>query len=166
MNHIKINPVGIDEVIQTMQIELYDTLSESWGDIKGFGRIYKNKKQSRIIPEHYTDNGEYEEVLTDDMSVATFFFVESGELENQGSCLSKTNVDLIFLVDVAKAKSEIAHYADEEVRIEVLKIVKKHFSVVGKTIKGFGALEGFTTYNIDFIHPYFIFKITGIINNY
>lgn len=165
MNHIKIDPVGIDIKIQEIQIELYTKLSESWGDIKGFGRVYKTKKQSRLIPEHYVGDGEYIEVLTDDMAVATFFFIESGELEGQGSCLSKTKVDVHFLVDVNKAKSSIAHYADEEVRLEVLQIIKSHFTV-DKTIKGYGSLEGFSTYDLDYIHPYFIFRITGIINNY
>lgn len=166
MNNIKQNPVGIDVIIQPMQVELYDTLSASWGDMRGFGRVYKNKKQRRIIPEHYLGNSEYEEVLTSDMTVATFFFVESGELTSQKSCLSRTKVDLIFLVDVNKAKETIDHYADEEVRIDVLNIAKKHFTSIDKTIKGYGALEGFTTYDIDYIHPYFIFKIIGIINNY
>jgi len=165
MNNTKTNPVGIDLIIQDIQNDLYDKLSVLWGDIKGFGRVYKNKKQERTIPEYYAGKGEYDEVLTDDMKTATFFFLESGELESKGSCLSKTNVELYFLVDVSKAKSSIQHYADEEVRLDVLNIVKNNLTIV-RTIKGRDALSSFTVEDLDFIHPYFIFKIEGIINNY
>lgn len=166
MNNVKTNPAGIDIPLQEMQIVLYDRLCESWGDITGYGRVYKTKKKERVIPEHYKGNGEYIEVLTDDKKVAIFFFVESGEIESQGSCLSKSDVDLIFLVDVAKAKNTINHYADEEIRLEVLKIAKSYFSTIESTVKGEEALSGFTTENLDFIHPFFIFKIKGSINNY
>lgn len=166
MNHIKNIPVGIDVTIQDMQIELYDALSESWGDINGFGRVYKQDKQERIIPEYYVGNSEYKEVLTNDSFVGTFFFIEDDEIISTSLCLSRNRVDLYVLVDAAKAREDVDHYPDEEIRLQVLRIARRHFTEVVRTTKGKEAMKSFTTHDLDFIHPYFIFKITGIINNY
>lgn len=166
MNHIKKDPIGIDIVIQEMQIDLYNSLSKSWGDLKGYGRVYKTQKQERFIPEYYAGSGQYQEVLTNDGVVGTFFFLEDNDIESKGSCLSRSKVDLFVLVDAAKARNEIDHYPDEEIRLQVLNIARRYFTKIDKTIKGREALKGFTTHDLDFIHPYFIFKITGIINNY
>lgn len=165
MIYTRTNPVGIDAVIQPLQESLYD-LCESWGDIDGFGRVYLNRKGDRIVPEHYNKDGEYREVLTNDMKVATYFFVESDVVSASGSCLSKNNVDLYFFVNVKEAKPDVGHYADEEVRLDVLRIAKDYFSQVESTVKGENALSEMTTEGLDFIYPYFIFKITGMFNNY
>lgn len=166
MNHLKDIPVGIDAVIQPMQIDLYDQLCESWGDMNGFGRVYKQKKQERTIPEYYAGSGQYKEVLTNDSLVGTFFFVEEDEIKSTGLCLSRNTVDLYILVDAAKARTDIKHYPDEEIRLQVLNIARRYFTEVVRTTKGREAMKEFTTHDLDFIHPYFIFKITGIINNY
>lgn len=166
MNYTKQNPVGIDVPIKRIQDALYEKLNTSWKDIVGYGRVYKTVKGERVIPEHYIGEGEYKEVLTDDKKTAIFFFIESSTIRSMGGCLSKNSVDLIFLVNVLKAKPEAMDYADEEVRLEVLKIAQLYFTSISETIKGREALKGFTTENLDFIHPYFIFKISGIINNY
>ena len=166
MNHLKTDPLGVDIVIQTMQIVLYDALTDSWGHVNGFGRVYKTKKGERTIPEHYSGKGQYQEVLTNDSYVATFFFVEDGEIESRGSCLSRTKVDLFILVDAARAREDVSHYPDEEIRLQVLNVARRYFTDIVRTVKGRDALNGFTTHDLDFIHPYFIFKITGIINNY
>lgn len=165
MIHLKTEPKGIDAVIQPLQEALYG-LCESWGDIRAFGRCYLNERQDRKIPEHYAGSGEYQEVLTDDKWVATYFFLESDTIIHKGSCLSENNVDLYFLVNAKEAKPKITHYADEEIRLEVLQIANLHFSSIDSTVKGREALSEITATDLDFIHPYFIFKITGTFNNY
>lgn len=169
MIHLKINPVGIDTPIQRMQQSLYDKLLASWNcDIHAYGRVYLDDKEGSIIPKAYLKSGEYRNVLADDtIKGAHFFFVENEESELMpNTCLATTDIDLILIVDDLKnVKSDIIHYADEEIKEEV-KSYLKGFCRFKSATKGKDALSGFDISKKHFKYPYFVLKITATINNY
>lgn len=155
MNNLKTNPVGIDSEIERIQIKLYESLI-SWG-IDGFGRVYINDNNT---PLWFYKKNDYKLVLTkQDSTNGKFFFVESGTTEIKTS-ISLTEVDLIFLLDLSKIKPNITHRADEEVKVDIERILRKHLTRQPlKIIKGKGALNGFTTKLKD-LHPYSFLKFT------
>jgi hypothetical protein len=97
-----------------------------------------------------------------------FFFIEndvSDALDH--TCLSSNQIDVIFIVDdLTKVKPTIEHYPDEEIKEEVKSYLKPYLDGDLKVTKGEGALDGFDISKLQFIYPYFVFKITGEINNY
>ncbi len=169
MIYLKENPVGIDIQIQRMQQHLYDKLVASWNcDVVSYGRVYLDDKDGSIIPKAYLQKGEYKNVLSDDtIKGVHFFFVEDSESEAiSHSCMSSNNLDLIFIVnDLRKVKSDINHYADEEIKEEVKSYIKSFWEMDSIT-KGKEALNGFDASKKHFKYPYYVFKISGSINNY
>jgi hypothetical protein len=127
MNITKIDPVGLDWYIQWFQTWLHKQLMAKWGlDTEDttqnalyecYGRAYRNATDDGYIAEVYTGGKEYKEVYWNDKLYAISFFGTDGSVDR--SALSTANVHLVFFVDLSKAKPEIAHRADEEVRDEI-----------------------------------------------
>lgn len=124
----KTNPVGIDVAIQNLQTYLHKQLVSKWGLVDDndplyecYGRVYRNKNDAGYIAEVYAGNNEYKEVYWNDQLKAINWFGISGEIEHD--IVEKTNVHLVFFVDLSKLKPSIAHRADEEVRKDVLDII-------------------------------------------
>jgi len=168
MIYLKTNPVGIDIQIQRMQEHLYDKLNTSWGcDINAYGRAYIDEdNDTSIKPIVFKGGVDYKEVLTDDKVDAQFFFVEENSETISNSCISSNNLNLIFIVnDLRKVKGSVTHYADEEIKEEVKSYIKS-FWEMQSVIKGKDSLDGFDVSQLKFLYPYFVFKISGSINNY
>lgn len=168
MNNLKTNPKGIDFPIQRTQIYLFDKLTASLGvEIDGYGRAYVDEEQDSIMPRAYLGDGEYKELLIDDtIKGLHFFFVEKNAEVLANTGLSSNEVDLIVIIDdLRKVRTDVDHYADEEIKEEVKCIVKQFWEMESVT-KGEPALEGFDTSKLKFIYPYYVFKITGTYNNY
>lgn len=155
MNNLKTNPVGIDSEIERIQTKLYDNLS-SW-NIEGFGRVYVNESNT---PLWFYKKNDYKTVLIKKAGTnGKFFFVESGSTDIKTS-ISITEVDLIFLLDISKIKPNITHRADEEIKVDIEKILRRHLTRQPlKIVKGKDALSGFTT-NLKDLQPYFFIKFT------
>lgn len=169
MIYTKVNPVGIDEKIQRIQVYIYNKLVSIYsGDVYSYGRIYKNESDSGIKPLFYLGNGEYKEINLDDrINGLHFFFVEKDEADISGSIhISSNDVDIIFIInDITKIRGDVLHYPDEEIK-ETIKSYLQGFNFIFKnSVKGKKALEGFDI-NSNFIFPYYVFKLTGTINNY
>ena len=123
MNYLKTDPVGIDESIVKVQKILFDELSTIWGiDIDGYGRIYKNKKGDKTIPEHYLGNNKYSGNLFNQYK--TKFFFEVSDKSNFDAGLFTSDVSIYFIVDLDKTKVT-PYRADEEVREQVFAILRK-----------------------------------------
>jgi hypothetical protein len=124
---LKTNPVGIDVAIQSLQVYLHKQLVSKWG-LTGdddplyecYGRVDRNKKDAGYIAEVYAGNGEYKEVYWNDELKAISWFGLSGKTEFDKQ--NKSNVHLVFFVNLGKLKPSIAHRADEEVRNEIQKL--------------------------------------------
>jgi len=167
--HTKIAPTGIDKRIQRAEQYLHDNLLSDYScDISAYGRAYADSINGVIKPRAYVGNGEYKPLLTDDrINGLHFFFVENEESDVEvGTCIRSNDVDLIVIIDdISKVRGDIAHYADEEIVQNVLHYAKS-FMRISKITKGEKALDGFDVENLKFIYPFFVFKLTGKINNY
>jgi hypothetical protein len=125
MLNTKLNPVGIDFLIQQFQTELYERLMITWNisddsKYQCFGRVYRNKDGQNYNAEMYAGSGEYKEVYwNDELSAISFFGTGSTEDHKLGD---KTEVHLVFFTDLSKLKPLVAHRADEEVRKDVQNI--------------------------------------------
>lgn len=128
MVYYKTNPVGIDAEIQRLQKFLYDTLKIKWGitndvDFDLYGRVYRNQTADGFIPEAYKGNANYQEVFVNDAIKATGYFgIGDSITYNKGT--STAQVYLVFTVNVAKLKPSIVHRADEEIRVDVERLLE------------------------------------------
>jgi len=169
MLYTKLNPVGIDLQIQRAQIYLHDKLETAFNcDITAYGRAYKDNNKGSIKPLAYIGEGEYIELLTDDrINGLHYFFIENDESNVLSrTCMSDNEVDIIFIVDdLSKVKGSITHYADEEIKEEIKSYLRSFFEITSVT-KGEEALNGFDISQLQFIYPYFVFKLKVIVKEY
>ena len=102
MNYLRENPVGIDSEIILIQKYLYNSIVSRWSlpDFSGYGRVYKNKKNSLIIPEYYVSEKEYEEVLLDDRLNGIMFFSPSDTADVYGDLVIQ-ECDVIFTFNLS-----------------------------------------------------------------
>ncbi|MFK7780663.1 MAG: hypothetical protein QM490_06105 [Candidatus Gracilibacteria bacterium] len=170
MIYTKVDPQGIDKQIQRIQQFLYDKLNSVYsGEIYSYGRVYKNETENGVRPLFYVGNKDYEELtINDTINGLHYFFVEDDKSEiSDRVCISSNEVDIIFIIDdITKIRGDISHYADEEIKETIKSYVQGlNFSLTSVT-KGKKALDGFDISKTKFIFPYFVFKLTGTINNY
>ena len=118
---LRTTPVGIDKAIQELQVKLHDALAASWGNIKFYGRCYRNRKDNGFVAEVYLGNKEYKEVYYDDAYSATCFFGISDSIEIAD--VNRANVHLVFFVNLDLIKASSEQRADEEVRTEVAAVL-------------------------------------------
>jgi hypothetical protein len=122
------NPVGIDRAIQSMQIWIANRLT--WIE-QSYGRAYINDKKQ---PECYIGNNEYFEVFGNDKSNAFSFFATDSEIEyiSSGNTKkirqNKTNVSIVFFVDLQDVFTEFSHRADENAAKSAESIIDDYFS--------------------------------------
>lgn len=163
MNNLKKNPVGIDIKIQEIQKKLIKKLS-SW-NLESYGRVNLDKNKNL---RWFVKVKDYKNVLSiEDKFNGTFFFVENDETKTNNQ-ISSTKIDLVFLLNLEKIKTNIIHRADEEVKVEILKVLRSHLTRVSPLItKGNKALEGFNT-DLQDNHPYHFLRFTFTIqyNNF
>ena len=165
----KISPVGIDIPIQRLQVSLHAKLTDAFScDVTAYGRAYVDNDNGVIKPLTYVSKGEYKELLTDDtINGLHFFFIENDTSEGVSrTCMSDTEVDIIFIIDdLTKVRSDIVHYADEEIKEQIKSFVKSFYEITTIT-KGENALDGFDISKLKFIYPYFVFKLRVIIKEF
>lgn len=156
----KYMPVGIDIAIHKAQKKIHDALAVAWNGLEVYPRCYPYETQEGCTIAHFVGNNDYEPVIHSDMSKC--FFVVRPEVKHVGGDIFIAEVDLFFIVDLAKAKPLITHRADEEVRREVVNIVNFIPSVYIMSIVT-NAEVIFRDYVYDIIddmQPHHCFKIT------
>lgn len=136
---IKTVPQGIDEPIQALQTFLYAQLKKKWKitndtDFNSYGRVYRNQNKEGYTPEAFTGANEYTEVYFDDtLKVLSFFSIGESEKYSVGN--STLPVSITFLVsDVTKLKPNLDHRGDEEIILDVQRIL--HVRRYGFTMTG------------------------------
>lgn len=164
MKHVRTNPVGIDTEIERIARKLYDKLC--WKNFDSYGRVDLHTKEAKVVPMYYIEEAQdYKEVLTDDKLSGHFFFVEN-ENTTYGKQLLRTDVDIYFMLDLQKLKPEIPHRADEEVRMEILEVVKTNRFFIDNEFtvqKGINVLSNFEHDLVD-LQPYHFLKVSGKIS--
>ena len=165
LNYLKENTSGIDTPIRKLQIYLYDNLVNLWGFnlFDSYGRVYKNKRDNKTIPEYYSGKKEYKEVLLDDNLDGIMFFSLS-DFTNVISYTSIKDCDIIFSINL-KRLGFSEERQDEEVRQQVLTLlnnyttnhkVKSEVTGLGNVYKDYNGVQDYFYDMQDFHH----FKIT------
>lgn len=134
MNVTKTNPAGINWYVQKLQTKLHDTLigPNYWNltdaaQYKSYGLCYRNKTDDGYVAENYEADGEYREVYWSDELAAISFFGISNNIKN-----GEADIHLVFFANLQKlnltdsAGLPVGHRADEELRIQVQKIIGLH----------------------------------------
>lgn len=110
----KINPVGIDKVIDAFQTYL-DALLQG-ADWVMYPRVYPNPKKAKLnskVPEYFEDLEYYETFMDDNHSMTSFFIVSPNRTQENG--LFKTQISLVCQVSrLSDLFPAIQHRADEE----------------------------------------------------
>lgn len=109
----KTEPVGVDKIIDLLQVHLYVLNLTKW---ESYPRAYKNPKRfdkQGFIPEVYLPNGDYKEVFYDDsFNLSTFWVV--GENREVGNDRANVPISLIVQANLKELFPLISHRADEE----------------------------------------------------
>lgn len=156
--HSKLNPIGIDKVLYKLQLKINEL---EWDNIDVYGRFYINERNEKKIAEAYIGDGEYKEVLLDDLKIAVFgFFV--GDTRS-GLNMIKTPVDLVCSVDLSRIGVSTDRN-DEEALREVVRIIKRNTLLSHERDIKTGLDNVFSrisTEQFKFrdMHPYFNFSI-------
>lgn len=136
----KTKPVGIDFYIQKLQTYLHDILTVKWNvtDLyECYGRALRNKTSDGYKAEVYSptaENNHKDVYWNDALKALSFFGIGNTKIDRS---FGVAEVHLVFFVDVAKLKPTITHRADEEVRQDVMSVVKSGmhgFEVTGVVI--------------------------------
>lgn len=123
-------PVGVDVVIDKLQSDLYRYLvvTAGWRSYKSYHRAYKNKKGDNLLPEVYTEKGEYKEVLFDDVyAVSSFFVVDDKRTFDYKNNTYTHGAAIIFQANLKKLFPASVHRADEEMIDNIRVGIKKKF---------------------------------------
>lgn len=150
-----IDPVGLDSVIQDLQIYLQNNLPEIEFV---FGKAFKNEtKSGKFIPEIYTGKNEYFEVLqNDNLKSFIFFDVEQNRTSeyNGNTSVYKLNtvVRIIVSANLQKIYPELVHRATEELINDIETAVNSYITDKATwKIKGIieGAKNVYKNYNYE-----------------
>ena len=126
----KISPVGIDRIIDSIQVVLFNKLG--WDSLPSVTyesnhRAYKTPGEingtSGLIPEVFDGIKEYKEVyFNDNVDASSFFLVDD---TRTGDKLYTINVSIIFQLKLDKIFPLITHRADEEAHKQVLDVLER-----------------------------------------
>lgn len=166
MNYLKENPKGVDVSVNRVQKILYEGITCKWGSdgIDGYGRIYANRRKDNIVPEYYTKDKEYREVLLDDTKTAIFFF-NIGDADVNGR-FAEADCEILFSVNLYSIGGNETR-DDEEVRNDVVLVLDRYahgFSKDFEIIKGldnvYSGFRGCADYFKD-MQEFHHFKLKG-----
>lgn len=154
---------GIDIEIEKIRRIFLKHLN--WLGVEMFGRAYKNiSKNGKVVPEVFIGNGEYREILTNDLKSVTMFFMDSDKHTKVNPMQMETDISIVFIIDLVKLKGSNSQRLDALVQHEVLSLLKPIAQFeIKELIKGLDALSEFDTSKIKLsdMQPYHIFSITG-----
>lgn len=157
MIYLKENPVGIDYEINKLQKYIHNK-TESW-NIESFGRTELVDNKLLI----FESDSDYSEVIAlNENFNGRFFFVDSNVTTEKAKEL-KTEVSIVFILDISRIKSDIPHRADEEVKIELLNIIRKKTRSEISILKGEEVLISYES-DLKDLQPYHFLKFSFELN--
>lgn len=164
MNYTLTSTIGIDEVIQSIQIDLYDQLGWS-GVIDGYGRIFRNTKDDVVIPEYYKGDNEYIEVYYDDKNSCNFMFVTDEKSTTEDEVVFSNETKVVFMVDLDKILPNETIRADEKAHSDVMQVLRniayERYSITGVDTGIGNVFNGFDVSKIKLtdIQPFHCFSV-------
>lgn len=160
MNNLKTNPKGLDVSIQEVQKILYTKLTTLWGvDLNAYGRCYPYIRDNYRVIEYYYGSNDYKNLVYAEQN--KFFFTAENDLTRTGDDFYTTNISLYFILNVNEIYPLVNHRADEEARVDVLKILNStgKVQVTSVTTEINKVFSRFEYENTDDMQPYHCFKI-------
>ncbi len=172
---------GIDKKIQALQLKLHTDLSSEWDTslYDSYGRAYsvplekggyKLELFNQIVDDetHHGSNEYSGDIYISDKKAAlSFFYVRDEEYEDHQY---ESIVDIVFFVNLSLLKASITHRADEEVREDVLELLKTEplgFRIKSLVVGIDNVFSGMDVSNIkyDNMQPYHVFKFVTIVKH-
>lgn len=167
MNHLKVNPKGIDTSIEEIQVQLYDGLISLWAnEIDGYGRAYRNKTKDGIIKPEVYDISKKGYVDTYYNNKSCFFFLDGNKRSGDGYTFT-SKLDIVFMLNLAEMVSNETDRADELVFMNVIQTIRQNFE---GTLKITGHNKGIdnvllgldiSSLQANDIHPFHVFSLTA-----
>jgi hypothetical protein len=139
MNNVLTSAEGLSAAIQSIQEEIYTALPAFWeGDIKGFGKVYKNVqnssdnipkyyKSSKIfIPEVYNSlKGNYEDVFYDNSKACVFCFLIDDKDSTEDNLVFTTKVKVVFMVNLNMIYPNSIERQDSKAQKDIVEILRE-----------------------------------------
>lgn len=127
-------------------------------NLDGIGRCYVINRDGFKTAERFKQGSDYENVAVSNKS--KFFFLNRSQKKKDVEGWFKTDLELIFIVDLRKAKPSINHRADMEVETDVEAILNQFDGVWITSIdSGYErALNGINYEQKNDMQPYHVFK--------
>jgi hypothetical protein len=159
MNNIKTNPIGIDAKIQRLQTSLFSQLNTLWStELDAYGRCYVVEENGERTVNFYKNPKEYQIISVAERN--KFFFIHRSIAKKVDTLNYETNIELIFIVDVAKLKPQIMHRADVEVQADVELLLNQFDNIFVESLEvGYeNVLRGIKYIQANDMQPYHVFK--------
>jgi hypothetical protein len=175
----KINPIGIDIVINNIIESMYgELINAGWTDYNAYHRVYKNVKDDTgtFVPEAYTSNSrdqhDYQEVLMNDNNKKNTSFFLTGDSTEHENGNFKVPLSIIFQLNSQELYKTLVSRADEESRNDAMVAIQN--SIVNNKITSMVTsipvvYAEFNTDNVIFtdMSPMHVFRINlDVIVNY
>ncbi len=179
MNNIIESPIGVDEAVKKVQIDLYNELVNVWnGEIEGYGRVYKNPVNTgETIPDYYRTSKiispswynaklkDYEETYYNDNKSAVFCFLINENDDTEDSIVYRASVKIAFMVDLSKIYPSSSERKDSYAQRDVVEILRnfnfRKFDITGIERRIDFVFREYSTSNIRFddMHPLHCFAV-------
>lgn len=180
MNNILTDPIGIDQSIQAIQVDLYEQLGLIWsGDIEGYGRVEKTPNNTGeqvptyyqtskiVIPEWYNAiKKDYEDVYYDDSKSCVFCFIKTDYDTTKDSIVYVSKVKAVFMVDLSKIYPNETERTSERAHRDTIEILRNwnynKYTITGIEIRIEIIFREYVTDKILFndMHPLHCFAVT------
>ena len=170
---LKISPVGIDRIIDLIQVALFNGLNKlGWDSLPGVTyeanhRAYKNETKDGIIPEIYDGKKEYRDIYFDDnVSANSFFLVDDSRTGDKKYSII---ISVIFQLKLNKIFPLIDHRADEEAHRDVLNVLERNptQAKIQSLITGIdNVYSGLRVDQVEFdnMQPFHVFRVDMEVN--
>lgn len=172
MNHLVDNAVGIDAIIKKVQTDLYSELVNLWSTqqyaikLNGYGRVYKNTRGFKKIPEIFLGKeNDYEDAFYDDNADANFFFIENDSHSSDDEVFFVNKMKVVFSMDLTKCYSGTDRL-DALAHRDVISIMRNipmsgKYNITGYEVGLERIFSGFSITGIekDDLHPTHIFAV-------
>lgn len=165
MIYAKTNPRGLDALISKIQATLHNELNVTWGLVKdsdkleAYERCYILNNEGKNTVNRFIKKKEYRIISVAEKS--KFFFLQRAKAVKEDAIYYKSEVEVIFIVDLDKIKN-VEHRGDLEAQNDVELLLSQFPNVwIINCESGYqNALTGIDYQQENDMQPYHAFKFT------
>lgn len=145
------SPTGIDEVVDNIQVRLYNNLSFP-SSFNIFDRAYKTESDNGVKLERYVGGNEYKDVFVNDKTAGHIVFYLNEKSDVKASAINGT-LSVFCFADLSECYPSVIHRADQELHRDLYTVLRSYH--ITNITHGIDALRG---YNVKFqdIHPWHV----------